>query len=62
MDKTMDIHTPSSPWTAGVSNSAGSSLEDVCANTVTGAFDKPLLNDSQLVNTTTASSLSFQLT
>jgi hypothetical protein len=54
---------PSSPWNAGTYHiTVGSGLEDVCGNTLTGAFDKPLLNDSQPINTMTGSPLSFQLT
>jgi len=35
--------TPSSPWSAGVYHiGVGSSLEDVCGNSITGAFDRPL--------------------
>jgi hypothetical protein len=35
--------TPRSPWIAGVYHArVGSSLEDVCGNSITGAFDRPL--------------------
>jgi hypothetical protein len=54
--------TPSSPWTAGVYHiRAGSSLEDVCGNSITGAFDRPLRKDPQLVTKMNSSSLSFRV-
>jgi hypothetical protein len=54
--------TPSSPWMAGTYRiTVGSGLEDVCGNTVTGAFDKPLSKNFRPVDATTRSSLSFQL-
>jgi hypothetical protein len=35
--------TPTSPWTAGVYHvRVGSDLEDVCGNSISGAFDRPL--------------------
>jgi hypothetical protein len=53
---------PSSPWIAGTYRiTVGSGLEDVCGNTVTGAFDRPLSNHSQPVSAMTGSPLSFQL-
>jgi hypothetical protein len=54
--------TPPSPWVAGVYHiRVGSSLEDVCDNTTTGAFDRPFRNDSHLVTNMSTPSLSFQL-
>jgi hypothetical protein len=53
---------PSSPWKAGTYHIAvGSGLEDVCGNTVTGAFDRPLSNYSRPVNAMPGYPLSFQL-
>jgi hypothetical protein len=53
---------PSSPWIAGTYRiTVGSGLEDVCGNTVTGAFDRPLSNDRHPANAMTGSSLSFHL-
>jgi hypothetical protein len=55
--------TPTSPWIAGLYHiRVGSSLEDLCGNTVTGAFDRPLRKGSDLVTETTGSSLLFELT
>lgn len=55
--------TPSSPWIAGVYHiRAGSSLEDVCGNSITGAFDRPLRKDPNLVTGINGSLLTFQLT
>jgi hypothetical protein len=54
--------TPTSPWIAGTYHiTVGSGLEDVCGNTITGAFDRPLSNASPPVNAMTGSPLSFQL-
>lgn len=55
--------TPTSPWIAGVYHiRVGSSLEDVCGNSVSGAFDKPLRKDPHTGAQRNGSSLSFQLT
>jgi hypothetical protein len=55
--------TPASPWIAGLYRICiGSGLEDVCGNTITGAFDRPLRNDTNLKTEMNGSSLSFQLT
>jgi hypothetical protein len=54
--------TPSSPWIAGVYHiRVRSSLEDVCGNSITGAFDRPLRKGLNLV-TERNGSLIFQLT
>jgi hypothetical protein len=54
--------TPKSPWTAGVYHMrVASSLEDVCGNSITGPFDRPLRKDPSLVSKPNAS-LSFELT
>jgi hypothetical protein len=54
--------TPKSPWIAGVYHiRVGSSLEDVCGNTMTGAFDRPLRENPNLVTEIDGSSLIFQL-
>jgi hypothetical protein len=54
--------TPTSPWKAGVYHiRVGSSLEDVCGNTITGAFDRPLRNDPNLAAEIIGSSLIFEL-
>jgi hypothetical protein len=54
--------TPSSPWIAGRYHiRVGSSLEDVCGNSITGAFDRPIRRDPNLVTDIYSSSLSFQL-
>jgi hypothetical protein len=54
--------TPTSPWIAGVYHiCVGSSLEDVCGNTITGAFDRPLRNSPDLVTEINRSSLVFEL-
>jgi hypothetical protein len=53
---------PTSPWVAGVYQIlVGSSLEDVCGNSTTGAFDRPLRNGSYLEPEKSSSSLTFQL-
>jgi hypothetical protein len=54
--------TPTSPWTSGLYHiRVGSSLEDVCGNSVTGAFDRPLRKDPSLGAKTDGPSLSFLL-
>ena len=54
--------TPTSRWIAGAYRvRAGSNLEDVCGNSITGAFDRPLRKAPDLVTETTDSSLIFQL-
>jgi hypothetical protein len=54
--------TPSSPWIAGVYHvRVGSSLEDVCGNSITWAFDRPLRKSPDLVTEINGSSLTFQL-
>jgi hypothetical protein len=54
--------TPSSPWVAGVYHiRVGSSLEDVCGNRVTGAFDRPLRKDPHAVREINSTRLIFQL-
>jgi hypothetical protein len=53
---------PSSPWIAGVYQiRVGSSLEDVCGNTIIGAFDRPLRKRPNLVTKINDSALTFQL-
>ncbi len=53
--------TPTSPWIAGVYHiRVGSSLEDVCGNSITGAFDRPLRKGPNLVTEMNGSSLIFQ--
>ena len=55
--------TPTSPWVAGIYHiCVGSSLEDVCGNSITGAFDRPLRKDPNLVTEINGSLLTFQLT
>jgi hypothetical protein len=54
--------TPASPWIAGQYHiRVGSSLEDVCGNSITGAFDRPLRRDPDLVAQTNGASLIFHL-
>jgi hypothetical protein len=54
--------TPTSPWIAGVYHvRVGSSLEDVCGNRITGAFDRPLRKDFDPVTDMNGSSLIFEL-
>jgi hypothetical protein len=54
--------TPSSPWIAGVYHArVGSSLEDVCGNSISGAFDRPLRRSSNLITEVDGFSLTFQL-
>ena len=53
---------PASPWTEGEYHiRVGSSLEDVCGNTITGAFDRSLRNGPNLVAEGEAASLTFRL-
>jgi hypothetical protein len=53
--------TPTSPWMAGVYHiRAGSGLEDLCGNTITGAFERPLRSGPH-VATEINGSLMFQL-
>jgi hypothetical protein len=55
--------TPASPWVAGMYHVAvGSSLEDVCGNNITGAFDQLIGNEPKPATRTNGSSLIFQLT
>ena len=55
--------TPRSPWNAGVYQiQVGSSLEDVCGNSITGAFDRPLRKDPNLITEISGPSLIFHLT
>jgi hypothetical protein len=52
---------PASPWTAGMYHiRVGSNLEDVCGNSITGPFDRPLRNHPR--TDLASSSLTFQLT
>jgi hypothetical protein len=54
--------TPTSPWIARVHHiRVGCSLEDVCGNSIIGAFDRPLLKRDNLVTGANGSSLTFQL-
>jgi hypothetical protein len=54
--------TPASPWTAGVYGiRVGSNLEDVCGNSITGPFDRPLRKEPSPVEEISASSLTFGL-
>jgi hypothetical protein len=54
--------TPASPWIAGLYHiRVGSSLEDVCGNSIAGAFDRPLRRDPDQVTQTNGVSLIFQL-
>jgi hypothetical protein len=54
--------TPHAPWMAGeYLIRIGSGLEDVCGNSVAGAFDRPLRGKPHLVKGTDDSSLIFQL-
>ena len=53
---------PASPWIAGTYRiRVEPSLEDVCGNTITAAFDRPIRTDSQPVSPANDSSLVFQL-
>jgi hypothetical protein len=54
--------TPTSPWIAGTYQiCVGSSLEDVCGNSITGAFDQPIRKVPHQATPTNGSSLIFQL-
>jgi hypothetical protein len=54
--------TPNSPWIAGVYQiHVRSSLEDLCGNSITGAFDRTLRKDTDLAAEISGSSLTFQL-
>jgi hypothetical protein len=54
--------TPGAPWIAGLYHiRVGSGLEDVCGNSITEAFDRPLREDANLVTEINGSSLTFQL-
>jgi hypothetical protein len=54
--------TPSSPWLEGEYHiRVECSLEDVCGNSITGAFDRPLRKGANLVADRNGSSLTFQL-
>jgi hypothetical protein len=56
------IFTPTSPWSAGVYHvRIGSSLEDVCGNRITGAFDRPIRKGPNPVREIKGSSLIFEL-
>lgn len=53
---------PASPWRAGpYSIRVGSGLEDLCGNSIAGAFDRPLRREADLVKETNCASLGFQL-
>jgi hypothetical protein len=55
--------TPLSPWVAGVYYiCVGSSLEDVCGNSIAGPFDRPLRKNPHLAQESNGSSLIFHLT
>jgi hypothetical protein len=54
---------PSSPWVAGAYQIVvESGLEDVCGNSIAGAFDRPLRKGHNLMTERNDSSLIFQLT
>jgi hypothetical protein len=54
--------TPTSPWIAGMYQIyVGSSLEDVCGNSMAGAFDRPIRKAPDPATPTSSSSLVFQL-
>jgi hypothetical protein len=54
--------TPASPWVAGMYHiCVGSTLEDACGNSITGAFDRPIRNVSGSTMPASHSSLAFQL-
>jgi hypothetical protein len=54
--------TPTSAWIAGLYHiRVGSDLEDLCGNSITGAFDRPLRKGPDLVTEPNGSSLIFEL-
>ena len=54
--------TPTSPWTAGMYHvCVGAGLEDVCGNSIVGAFDRPFRKNHHPVTQTNSSSLIFEL-
>jgi len=54
--------TPTSPWTAGMYHvCVGAGLEDVCGNSIVGAFDRPFRKNHQPATQTNSSSLIFEL-
>jgi hypothetical protein len=54
--------TPTSPWIAGVHHiRVGTRLEDVCGNSITGPFDRPLRKTPNPVTEKNGSSLIFQV-
>lgn len=54
---------PASPWTAGTYRiCVGYGLEDVCGNTITGAFDRPIRKDPHPVSPAHDPLVVFQLT
>jgi hypothetical protein len=54
--------TPTSPWIAGVYHiRVGCSLEDVCGNSIGGAFDRPLQEGPYLVTEANGRLLPFRL-
>jgi hypothetical protein len=54
--------TPTSPWTAGMYHvCVGAGLEDVCGNSIEGAFDRPFRKNHHPVTQTNSSSLIFEL-
>ena len=54
--------TPTSPWIAGVYHlRVESSLEDVCGNSITGAFDRPLRKGPNLVTKMTKLSVDLPI-
>ena len=53
---------PSSPWVAGVYHiRVQSGLEDVCGNSIAGAFDRSLRGNANLATETRGASLTFEL-
>jgi hypothetical protein len=54
--------TPTSPWTAGMYHvCVGAGLEDICGNSIVGAFDRPFRKNHHPVTQTNSSSLIFEL-
>jgi hypothetical protein len=54
--------TPTSSWSTGVYHvRVRSDLEDVCGNSLTGAFDRPVRKDPGLITLTGSSTLTFRL-